>query len=203
MQAGPRGGERRAPRTVRACGRGALVAPWLRRGLAACRARSQPPALQPPSPAAGQRRQAGLSGRLRGRRRALSRSPAALPRLQLPVAQTASENAPRSVQGLHFVACGLAASPLGHVVIGRAGGGARKRERERASRTAPLPARILQPQPGREREPRGGPTTKAARPLRQPTTAPRTMPAWPGARRFWRPEGFQTQEAFGAVEGHT
>lgn len=34
-----------------------------------------------------------------------------------------------------------------------------------------------------------------------PQAAPRTMPAWPGARGFWRPEGFQTQEAFGAVAG--
>lgn len=113
-----------------------------------------------------------------------------------------SENAPRSLQGLHFVACGLAASPLGHVVIWGTGGGARKRERELASRTALLPARTVRPQPGREREPRNGPTTKAARLLQQPTTAPRTMPAWPGARGFWRPEGFQTQEAFGAVDGH-
>ena len=103
--------------------------------------------------------------RLRGRRRARSKWLAARLRLQRPVAQAASGNAPRSLQGLHFVACGLAASPLGHVVIGRAGGGAGKREREQASRTAPLPARTGQPQPGREREPRGGPTTKAARPL--------------------------------------
>lgn len=95
---------------------------------------------------------------------------------------------PRSLRGLHFVACGLAASPLGHVVIGRAGGGgggeSRKRERERASRTAPLPASTLQPYPGREREPRGGPTTKAERLLGQPTTGPRTMPAWPGSKGF-------------------
>lgn len=81
--------------------------------------------------------------------------------------------------------------------------GARKRERERASRTAPLPAaRTRQPQPGREREPRGGPTTKAARPLRQPTTAPRDNARLARGQRVWRPEGFQTQEAFGAVEGH-
>lgn len=100
-----------------------------------------------------------------GGRRALSKRLAARPLFLLPVAPAASENAPRSLQGLHFVAHGLAASPLGHVVIGRAGGGARKRERERASRTAPLPARTRQPQPGREREPRGGPTTKAARQL--------------------------------------
>lgn len=39
---------------------------------------------------------------------------------------------PCSLRGLHFVACGLAASPLGHVVIrrGMGGGGGRKRERE-------------------------------------------------------------------------
>lgn len=132
-QPGPGGGEAGRPEAgkgasrgpcVRASGRGARVALRLRRGLAACRARSPLPLLQPPSPAAGQRGQAGLRERLRGPRQALSKRLAARPRLQLPVAHTASENAPRSLQGLHFVACGLAASPLGHVVIGRPGGGA-------------------------------------------------------------------------------
>lgn len=162
-EAGGRG--RRELRLERAAGRGARVAPGRetvrpepRHGLAGRRLLSPAASLSrrgaaPPS----------WSRRLRGRAR--SKWLAARLWLQRPGAQAASGNAPRSLQGLHFVACGLAASPLGHVVIGRAGGGARKRERERASRTAPLPARTRQPQPGREREPRGGPTTKAARPL--------------------------------------
>ncbi|EHB00579.1 Xaa-Pro aminopeptidase 2 [Heterocephalus glaber] len=76
----------------------------------------------------------------------------ARPQLQLRVAWAASENAPRSLHGLHFVACGLAESPLGHVVIGRSGGGARKREREQLSRTAPLLARTHCEAPARTRE---------------------------------------------------
>lgn len=150
----PRGGERREPRTVRACvrarsSRGSPAAP---RGLAACRARSPPPLRQPPSPAAGQRRQAGLRGRLRGRRRALSRRLAARQSLRVPVAQAASENAPRSLQGLHFVACGLAASPLGHVVIGRAGVGGGQEEGEGASLPHRPPPGTHSAAPARARE---------------------------------------------------
>lgn len=162
------GGERRRE-SRGACGRARSSRDSRARRLAGRRARSPPALLQPPSlrrGSAAKLASVGGSGVVGGGgRRALSKRLAARPLFLLPVAPAASENAPRSLQGLHFVAHGLAASPLGHVVIGRAGGGARKRERERASRTAPLPARTRQPQPGREREPRGGPTTKAARQL--------------------------------------
>lgn len=163
----PRGEERREPRVVRACGR----ARSSRGSGAAPQAGQLPRSLAASSPAASLSCRGGSAAKLAsaggsGDRGELFPGGWLLGGgFQLPRAQAASENAPRSLQGLHFVACGLATSPLGHVVIGRAGGGARKRERERASRTAPLPARILQPQPGSEREPRGGHTTKATRPF--------------------------------------
>lgn len=162
----PRGWERREPRTVRACvgarsSRGSPAAPRagrLPRPLAAASAaaslscggaaRPSGPPRAAPGTAASSFQEAGCS--------------AEAPAARGPHCQR--ECSPLT-PGAAFCSLWLGREPTWSCGHREAWRGGRKRERERASCAAPLPARLLQPQAGREREPRGGPTTKAARPL--------------------------------------
>lgn len=122
-------------------------------------------------------------------------------RPQVPVAQAANENAPRSLQGLHFVACGLAESPLGHVVIGGLEEGA---GRERGSEPpAPPPSRHAfgSPGPAREGTSRWPHNKGCAAAPTSPQPLPGQCPPGPRPEGVWKPEGFQTQEAFGGGGG--